>query len=265
MSGRVIGRQVRGHAGDDPAIVPPGTLHHLVGGTVEVDAVEIGGLHGGAARRRRDRRSHRRGRVFCEADASGEVGGDLRFRLVHQGANAGEAAAGDESVSIRLDAGLGGRMLFFRARRYDEAIRASEEALDLDPNFVNALWWQALSYAGKGDFPKALARLTKAASMNDGSVFRGLLGYVSARTGDRAKALAILDELTARARQRFVSPMDFAVVYAGLGDTDATFAWLEKAYQAHDVGLRGLASLCFDSVRSDPRYPDLMRRVGSPK
>ena len=155
-------------------------------------------------------------------------------------------------------------MIFFRARRYDEAIRASQQALDLDPSFINALWWQGLSYAGKRDFPKAIACLTRATAMNDGPFFRALLGHVYGRAGDRSKALGILDELTAMATQRFVSPIDFAVVYAGLGDTDSTFQWLEKAYQARVVRIHELPSMYFDSLRSDPRYADLMRRIGLP-
>jgi TolB-like protein/DNA-binding winged helix-turn-helix (wHTH) protein len=155
-------------------------------------------------------------------------------------------------------------MLFFRARRYDEAIRASQEALDLDPNFINALWWQGLSYAGKRDFPKSIACLTKALGMSDGPLFRGLLGHVYGRAGERAKAGDILDELATMSKKRYVSPADFAVVYAGLGDAEATFQWLEKAYQARDARLQQLRSMEFDSVRSDPRYADLMRRVGLP-
>jgi TolB-like protein/DNA-binding winged helix-turn-helix (wHTH) protein/Tfp pilus assembly protein PilF len=155
-------------------------------------------------------------------------------------------------------------MLFFRARRYDEAIRASQQALDLDSNFINALWWQGLSYAGNRDFPKSIASLTKAISMNDGPLFRALLGHVYGRAGERAKALGILEELTAMAKQRYVSPGHFAVVYGGLGDADSTFQWLEKAYQARATGIHELPSMYFDSVRSDPRYADLMRRVGLP-
>ena len=155
-------------------------------------------------------------------------------------------------------------MLFFRSRRYDEAILASQQALDLDPDFINALWWQGVSYAGKGDFPKSIACLTKAAGMNDGPLFRALLGHVYGRAGNRPKALRMLDELTTMSRLRLVSPVDFAVVYAGLGDADATFHWLEKAYQTRAVRITEMRSMYFDGVRSDARYAELMRRVGLP-
>ena len=155
-------------------------------------------------------------------------------------------------------------MIFFRARRYDEAIRASQQSLDLEPNRINSLWWQAVSYAGKRDFPKSIAILTNMIGMNDGPLFRGYLGNVYGRAGERTKALGILDELTAMAKQRFVSPMTFAVVYAGLGNADATFQWLELAYQARATGIHELPSMYFDRVRTDPRYTDLIRRVGLP-
>jgi TolB-like protein/Flp pilus assembly protein TadD len=155
-------------------------------------------------------------------------------------------------------------MIFFRARRYDEAIRVGQQALDLDPRFVNALWWQGLSYAGNRDFPKAIACLTKAIGMNDGPLFRALLGHVYGRAGERAKAAAILKELTTMPGPRFASPIDFAVVYAGLGDADSTFHWLEKAYRTRATRIVELRSMYFDSVRSDPRCADLMRRIGLP-
>ena len=155
-------------------------------------------------------------------------------------------------------------MLFFRARRYDEAIRASQQALELDPYFVNAFWWQGLSYAGKREFSKSIACLTKAAGMTEGPLFRALLGHVYGRTGERSKALHMLEELTTISRERYVSPMDFAIVYAGLGDPDSTFHWLEKAYQARVSRVHELPSMYFDSFQTDPRYSDLMGRIGLP-
>jgi hypothetical protein len=95
-------------------------------------------------------------------------------------------------------------------------------------------------------------------------VFLALLAHVYGRAGDKPKALAILNELQTMAKERYVTPGDFAIVYAGLGDADGTFQWLEKAYQARSVRLGELSSMYFDSVRSDPRYANLARRVGLP-
>ena len=180
-----------------------------------------------------------------------------------------EEAIAEAGHAVELDPisplSLAGRaMVFFRSRHYDEAIQSSQKALDLDPTRVNALWWEGLSYAGKNDFPKAIAALTKAVGMNDGPLFRALLGHVYGRAGDRAKALGILDELTRMKNQRFVSPMNFAILYAGMGDANLTFQWLEKAYQSRETRIHELRSMEFDSVRSDPRYADLMRRIGLP-
>lgn len=177
-------------------------------------------------------------------------------------AEAGRAVELDPISAVSLNCRA---MVFFRSRHYDEAIQSSLKALDLDPMFVNALWWEGLAYAGKGDFPKAIASLTKAVGMNDGPLFRALLGHVYGRAGDRAKALGISDELTRMAKKgRFVSPMDFAILYAGMGDANLTFQWLEKAYQSRETRIHELRSMEFDSVRSDPRYADLMRRIGLP-
>ena len=155
-------------------------------------------------------------------------------------------------------------MLLWRAHRYDEAIEQSEQAIKPDPHFVNALWWQGLSYAGKRDFPKSIDCLQKAISLNDGPLFRALLGHVYGLAGDRTKAVGVLEWLTKLSKQRYVSPVDFAVVYAGLGDADSTFHWLEKAYQTRTARVHELPQPYYDSLHADPRYADLMKRVGLP-
>ncbi len=154
-------------------------------------------------------------------------------------------------------------MIFFRARRYDESIQSSRQALEFDPSSVQALWWQGVSYAGKRDFPKSVAALKKALSIADEPLFRGYLGFVYGQAGEKDKALGILKELAMLSGQRWVSPIDYALVYAGLGDSDSTFAWLEKAYQAHEMRFE-LASFYYDSFRSDPRFADLKGRLGFP-
>jgi tetratricopeptide (TPR) repeat protein len=155
-------------------------------------------------------------------------------------------------------------MLLWRTHQDEEAIRESGQAIELDPNFVNALWWQALAYAGKREFPNAVACLKQAINLNDGPLFRALLGYVYGRAGERTKALSVLQWLGALSKQRYVSPMDFAVVHAGLGDADSTFQWLEKAYQTRATRIHELPQPYYENLRSDPRYADLMKRIGLP-
>jgi hypothetical protein len=95
-------------------------------------------------------------------------------------------------------------------------------------------------------------------------VFRALLGHVYALAGERKKALGKLEELKALSKEGYVSPVDFAIVYSGLSNADSTFEWLEIAWRARATRLLELPSMYFDNVRSDPRYSDLMKRMGIP-
>jgi hypothetical protein len=82
-------------------------------------------------------------------------------------------------------------------------------------------------------------------------------------SGKREEALATLNRL--RTSKEYVSPAVLAVLYAGLGDKEAAIQSLERAYSAHDTALQSLkAEPRYDSLRSDPRFQDLMRRVGLP-
>ncbi len=155
-------------------------------------------------------------------------------------------------------------MLLSRARRYDEAILESQQALDFEPERVNAYWWMGLSYAGKSEFSKSIACLTKAKEMSDRPLFVALLGYVYGRAGEGQKSRRVLEELKVRSAQEYVSPIDFAIVHAGLGDANSMFHWLDVAYQAHSARIHELSWLYFDSFRLDPRYIDLKRRIGLP-
>jgi hypothetical protein len=90
-----------------------------------------------------------------------------------------------------------------------------------------------------------------------------MLGYISALTGDRAQALTILDELQTRSSQRYVPPYNFALVYNGLKDDDDTFAWLDRAYEAHDVTLAAFIKTepVWDRLRADKRFKNLLNRM----
>jgi TolB-like protein/Flp pilus assembly protein TadD len=155
-------------------------------------------------------------------------------------------------------------LILYRARRYDESIAQCLKALDVDPNYANALRFMALSLEQKGELSQSIAKLEKAAGLSNGWHYRALLARAYALAGERRKALDILDELTALPQRSYVSPFDLAVVYAGLGDLTSTFHWLEEAYQQRVFRIIELTMPMFDSLRSDPRWQDLVRRIGLP-
>jgi tetratricopeptide (TPR) repeat protein len=89
------------------------------------------------------------------------------------------------------------------------------------------------------------------------------LGHAYAVSGERDKANQILTELREASRQRYVNPYLLAVIYLGLGDKDQAFVWLDKAFQDRSSFLIWLkVEPQFDSLRDDPRFQDLLRRVG---
>jgi len=167
-----------------------------------------------------------------------------------------------DPVSVNSSTFLGRDL--YRARRYDDAIRACQEGLELDPDDVLALWFQARAEVANHQFPDAIVKLEKAVSLSDGPIYRAQLANAYASAGQRGKALDILEQLKALSKQRYVSPIDMAVVYMGLGDRNSVFQWFEKAYQERAARIQEISEPLFDSLRSDPRFPDLMRRVGLP-
>ncbi len=153
-------------------------------------------------------------------------------------------------------------LILYRARRYDESIAQCQSSLELCPQDANTLWFLALSLEQKGELPEAIAKLEEAVSLSGGSNYRALLGRAYALAGEKTKATNILDELKALSERTYVSPFDLAVVYLGLGDRNSAFQWLEQAYQQRVFRIIELTMPMFDSLRSDSRWQDLVRRVG---
>jgi TolB-like protein/DNA-binding winged helix-turn-helix (wHTH) protein/Flp pilus assembly protein TadD len=153
-------------------------------------------------------------------------------------------------------------MVYWRASRFSEAIAAAQTALDMAPGLVNALWWQGLAHTGNREFTSALLCLRRAESMNPGPMTLGYLGYVLAVSGQRAQAQNVLARLQAMSETRYVGPVDFAAVYAGLGDVEAAFKWLEIAFKRRNHGVHLMRTPLFDGFRNDSRYPNFLRRTG---
>ena len=149
----------------------------------------------------------------------------------------------------------------FEGGHYDEAISRLRRTLDLEPRF-----WPAHLYLGKilaqqGKFQEAIEELKKAGGFTAEPY--ATLGYVFGRMGRAADARKVIAGLHDQSQNGFVAPTNFAKVYIGLGDKDQAFAWLEKGYQQRDFWLGFLkGDPIFDSLRSDPRFQDLVRRMG---
>jgi tetratricopeptide (TPR) repeat protein len=150
-------------------------------------------------------------------------------------------------------------------RQYDQAIEQLRKTLELDQNFVSAHLFLAITYEGMNEFSAAIAEMNRARLLDDTPWHLAELGYAYAAAGKREEAQRVITELQELAQRRYVSPFDIATIYAGLGERDQAFAWLERAYEDRSVWMVYLKTLPrFDSLRSDPRFTDLLRRMGIP-
>ncbi len=167
-----------------------------------------------------------------------------------------------DPLSLVVNASTGWAL--YEARHYDEAIAEFQKALDMDPNFARAHWGIAEPYELKGDYDKAIAELQRARQLDDTSPsILALLADANARAGRRAEALTILHELDQRKKLRYVDSYYVAQVYAALDDKEQALRSLEDAYNERSSLLIWLKlGPKFDSVRSDARYNDLIRRIG---
>jgi adenylate cyclase len=150
------------------------------------------------------------------------------------------------------------------AGRSDEAIGFFSKAIELDPNNPWTRWFLGRAYLLSGNSSRAIEEMETGLRFGpDDPLGLGFTGYVYAVTGRRADALKILQRLDELQKRRFISTISRVYVYAGLGDKDKAFEWLEKAYEERSDSL---AWFRFDpeskSLRSDPRFAVLMRKIG---
>lgn len=152
----------------------------------------------------------------------------------------------------------------FQARDYMEATRHAKQAIMLDSTLWIGYLQLAQAYEGLNENQLALEALEEAAQFSAGnSKVPSLKGYVLAKSKRTIEARAILQSLLSRSREVYVPPYAIALVYAGLGEREAVFVWLEKAYAARDVHLIFLpVDSKWDPYRSDHRFQALLSRCG---
>ncbi|MCM3900109.1 MAG: protein kinase [Pyrinomonadaceae bacterium] len=168
-----------------------------------------------------------------------------------------------DPLSITVNAYISYACLF--ARRFDEGIAAARKTLELDPNSDFAYLMLGYNYAGKGLYREAIESYKKAVEFGDKSTGTQIyLGAAYAHAGEREKALEILRQV--RSSKEYVSPGELPVLLGALGLKDEAFASFEKAFAVRDLQLATITGdPAFDPLRNDPRFADLVRRVGFPE
>jgi TolB-like protein/Flp pilus assembly protein TadD len=152
------------------------------------------------------------------------------------------------------------------ARQYDQAIEQLGKAIELDPNWYLAHMLLCQTYDLKGQFAQATAEGEKARELNDDPTVLAYLAHAYARSGKREEAMKVVGQMHELAKQRYVPAYGFGLAYAGLGDKDQAFQWLERSLQDRAWEITYLkVDPNMDSLRTDPRFKDLVRRVGLPQ
>ena len=165
-----------------------------------------------------------------------------------------------------LDPYMNGHMSwhYYYAHQYDQVVQLCRELLEMNPN----LFWQRFelgrAYEQKTMFEQAIAELQKALAISDENTFAiSGLGHAYASSKQRAQAQKLLEQLKDLTTRRYVAPSDFALIYLGLGEKDETFKWLQKAYRERCWYMVMLnVDPRLDELRADPRFQDLVHRVG---
>lgn len=154
----------------------------------------------------------------------------------------------------------------FTDHEYDDAIARSQKALMMMPG---SFWPELIlgwGYEHTGQHRQAIATLRSAVTSSGASpLTTASLAHALAHAGEHSTAHQLREEMFDTARERYVSAYDFAVVYAGLGDTDETFAWLRRAYAERSAMLVNIGwDPRFDGVRTDPRFRTLVTDMKLP-
>ena len=155
------------------------------------------------------------------------------------------------------------RQFLNHAGRTDEALERLKKPLELAPNFWMPQVFASSVYSEKGMYAEAADEARKAKELSPfQTISDAFEGYALAKSGKRDKAQALLNELLKLSETRFVPPNHLAMIYNGLGETDKTFEWLEKAYDQRDPKMVFLkVEPKWNNLRSKPRFIELMRRM----
>jgi TolB-like protein/DNA-binding winged helix-turn-helix (wHTH) protein/Flp pilus assembly protein TadD len=151
------------------------------------------------------------------------------------------------------------------AHSYDESIRESRKTIEMDPNFALAHNQLGQAYLQKQMDEEAVAELQKAVQLSGNSpTCTANLACAYVASGKRNEAEKLLSDLEKRSSSSYSHASEIAEIYVALGDTDQAMNWLEKCFEDR-FNPSVLLRPGFDPLRSDPRFKDLLRRIGLPR
>ena len=179
-----------------------------------------------------------------------------------------EIAKSRELDAIRSEPFVGESVINYHLRDYKALIEIGRAFVAQNSNDWLAHNWLGVGYEGSGQILQAIPEYQKAVELSQGDSDPGAqLAHAYAASGRKSEAQKILREWLDQSERAYVSPYMIASVYAGLGKKDKAFEYLEKAYQerSSDLSYFLRADLRMDSLRSDPRFQDLVSRINFPK
>jgi TolB-like protein/DNA-binding winged helix-turn-helix (wHTH) protein/Tfp pilus assembly protein PilF len=169
-----------------------------------------------------------------------------------------------EQIDYGFSSAMSETETYYELRDYPNLIEASKRWLLLEPKDWSQHYTLGIGYEGTGKLPEAIAEYQQAIAMSGGSESIVALAHAYAALGKKAQAQKILRDLERKSEGTSASPYTMATIYAGLGENDKAFEFLEKAYSEKSLDFTGSlrADELLDSLRPDPRFQDLLRRVG---
>jgi serine/threonine protein kinase/Tfp pilus assembly protein PilF len=185
----------------------------------------------------------------------------LLFVTGHQDDAINQSQTASDLAPFSLVAGLGRCRSSYLARQYDRATACIDEVLVKNPDNESAKYLLCYVYLQKGMYTEAIGMLEELYA-KDKALAAAPLGFAYGRSGRRAQALNVLEDMQKMSNGIYLPPQETAIVYIGLGDNDEAFAWLERSYAERFSTLIFLTNdPIYDSLRSDARFADLAHRL----
>ena len=168
-----------------------------------------------------------------------------------------------DPLNLAFNRNLGGA--YFRAGRLENAIETLQRTIEMDPTFPVTHLYLGYAYIQKSMCEEALAEMKKEKTLPK-PILDTQIGIVYARMGRREEALQILSKYMESSTKEFISPYGLALLCFALEENEIGFQWLEKAYEEHDIWMFQIKiDFLMDSVRTDPRFKALLKKMGLEK